>query len=200
MTYRGLITTTVSLCAASLWGLLAPAPAAAHKGLPALTPVRHDALTRALSQGTLTPATYALERARSVFQLDRVRQEFGNVELPSPHAATPILRDLAVRVRDLSPSDRAAALGLLARPTDRGDPIEHHYGANAIIVRRCDPTRPICVHWDERAADRDSPPGADGDPATVPPDVQATLDTFAGVYDLEVGAYGFLAPIPDNTS
>jgi hypothetical protein len=200
MTYRGLITTTVSLCAASLWGLLAPAPAAAHKGLPALTPVRHDALTRALSQGALTPATYALERARSLFQLDRVRQEFGNVELPSPHAATPILRDLAVRVRDLSPSDRAAALGLLARPTDRGDPLEHHYGANAIIVRRCDPTRPICVHWDERAADRDSPPGADGDPATVPPDVQATLDTFAGVYDLEVGAYGFLAPIPDNTS
>lgn len=202
MTYRGLITTTFSLCAASLCGLLAPAPAAAlpHKGLPALTPIRHDALTRALAQGRLTRATYALERARSLFQLDRVRHEFGNVERPSPHAATPILRDLAVRVRHLSPADRTAALGLLARPTDRGDPGEHHYRANAIVVRLCDATRPICVHWDERAADRDSPPGADGDRATVPPDVQATLDTFAGVYDLEVGAYGFLAPIPDNTS
>jgi hypothetical protein len=202
MTYRGVITTFSSLCAASLCALLVPAPAAAlpHKGLPALTPVHHDGLTRALARGRLTPATYALERARSLFQLDRVREEFGNVERPSPRAATPILRDLAVRVRDLAPADRAAALGLLARPTDRSDPGEHHYGVNAILARLCDAARPICVHWDERAADRDAPPGADGDPATVPPDVQATLDIFAGVYDLEVGAYGFLAPKSDATS
>ncbi len=202
MTYRGLTTTVFSLCAASLCGLWAPAPAAAlpQKRLPALTTVGHDALTRALAQGRLTQATYALERARSLFQLGRVRREFGDVERPSPRAATPILRDLAVRVRDLSPADRATALGILARPTDRSDPGEHHYKSNAIVVRLCDATRPICVHWDERAGDRDAPPGADGDPATVPPDVQATLDTFAGVYDLEVGDYGFLAPKPDNTS
>jgi hypothetical protein len=168
--------------------------------LPALTAMRHDALTRALAEGRLTQATYALQRARSLFQLGRVRQEFGEVERPSPRAATPILRDLALRVGHLSHADRATAWMILARPTDRTDPSEHHYRADAIVVRLCDATRPLCVHWDERANNRDSPPGADGDPATIPPDVQATLDTFAGVYDLEVGDYGFLAPLPDNTS
>jgi hypothetical protein len=202
MTYRGLTTTTLSLCAASLCALLASAQAAAlpQKPLPALTAVRPDALTRALTEGRLTQATYTLERARSLFQLGQVRQDFGDVERPSPRAATPILRDLALRVADLSPADRATAWSILARPTDRSDPSEHHYRADAIVVRLCDATRPLCIHWDERANNRDSPPGADGDPATIPPDVQATLDTFAGVYDLEVGDYGFLAPLPDNTS
>jgi hypothetical protein len=157
-------------------------------------------LTRALTEGRLTQATYALERARSLFQLGQVRQDFGDVERPSPRAATPILRDLALRVANLSPADRVTARRILARPTDRSDPSEHHYRSNAIITRLCDATRPLCVHWDERAGNRDSPPGADGDPTTVPADVQATLDTFAGVYDLEVGDYGFLAPLPDTTS
>jgi hypothetical protein len=202
MTYRGLTTTTLSLCAASLCALIASAHAAAlpEKRLPALTAVRHDALTRALAEGRLTQATYALERARSLFQLGLVRQEFGEVERPSARAATPILRDLALRVLQLSATDRATARSILARPTDRSDPSEHHYRADAIVARLCDATRPLCVHWDERAGNRDSPPGADGDPTTVPPDAQATLDTFAGVYDLEVGEYGFLAPLPDTTS
>ena len=59
---------------------------------------------------------------------------------------------------------------------------------------------PLCVHWDDNTADGDAPPGADNDASTIPPAVQATLDTFADVYLLEVGAYDYLAPLPDTSS
>jgi hypothetical protein len=95
--------------------VVAPSAGAARtKPLPALTPVRTDALTRALARGQLTEAQYALERARSLFRPGAVRREFGDVAKPSPHDATPILRDLAVRFRFLSPADRAVARGILA--------------------------------------------------------------------------------------
>ena len=42
----------------------------AAKPLPALSETPRDALTRALERGELTPAKYALERARALF--DRV--------------------------------------------------------------------------------------------------------------------------------
>jgi len=152
----------------------------------------------------VTEARYALERARSLFELRRVRDEFGAVARPDPHAATPILRDLAARVAGLSPADRAVANRLLARPTD-GAPGEHQYRSGSIIATLCDATRPLCIHWDEKMTHvtsngGDAPPGVDDDPATIPPDAQATLDTLAAVYDLEVGTYGYLAPLPDTAS
>jgi hypothetical protein len=183
--------------------LLAASPtatAARAKPLPALTPVRADALTRALARGQLTEAQYALQRARSLFGPAAVRREFGDVARPSPRDATPILRDLVVRFRFLSAADRAVARGILARPTDNSEPDEHHYPATAIVATACDSTLPLCFHWDENSADDDAPPGADGVGATIPADVQATMDTFADVYALEVDTYGYLSPLPDGTS
>jgi hypothetical protein len=197
----------IAACAAGLCALVAAgsAAAAARQAPPALTPAGHDALSRALAHGRLTEAEYALERARSLFDLAGARREFGDVDRPSPHSATLLLRDLVARFQALSPADRATARGILARPTTPvGDPTynptEHHYRTGAIVATACLTTHPLCFHWDERARDRDSPPGADGDTSTVPPDVQATIDTFADVYDLEVGTYGFLAPLPDTAS
>jgi hypothetical protein len=197
----------IAACAAGLCALLAagPAAAASRQPLPALTPAGHDALSRALSHGRLTEAEYALERARSLFDLVGTRREFGDVDRPSPRSATLILRDLIARFHSLSAADRTAARGILGRPTTPAtdptyDPTEHHYRPGAIVATACLATRPLCFHWDERVQDRDSPPGADGNTSTVPPDVQATIDTFAAAYDLEVGTYGFLAPLPDTTS
>ena len=193
-------------CAAGLCALLAAGSAvASRQPPPALTPAGHDALSRALAHGHLTEAEYALERAGSLFDLAGARREFGDVDRPSPHSATLLLRDLAARFESLSPADRTAARGILARPTTPAgdptyDPSEHHYRSGAIVATACLATRPLCFHWDERVRHRDSPPGADGNTSTVPPDVQATIDTFAAVYDLEVGTYGFLAPLPDTTS
>jgi hypothetical protein len=192
----------LAVCATVLCALIAVAPgaAASAKRPPALTPVAHDALTRALERGSLSEARYSLERARSLFALDRVRRQYGKVEAPSLREATAILRDLAVRVRFLSRQDRATARAILARPTDSADPYEHHYRPNAILAKACDATRPLCVHWDERANNRDSPPGADGNISTIPADVTATLSTFAQVWDLEVVTYGYQAPLSDATS
>jgi hypothetical protein len=192
---------TLALLAAGLCALVVAAPATAGpRRLPPLTPAGPDALTRALARGELSEASYALERARTLFDLRGVRREFGDVERPSPHSATPILRDLVARYRSLSSAERETAGRILGRPTNNSDPDEHQYRPNAIVATACDGTRPLCFHWDERAANDDAPPGADGNPATVPTAVQDTIDTFGDVYDLEVTAYGYLAPLPDSTS
>ena len=105
----------VLLLATCAWSAAAPA-AAAPKPRPPLTPAKHDALSRALEQGRLTESQYALERARSLFALGRVRAEFGHVARANPHAATFILRDLVARTRLLSSSERAEARAILSRP------------------------------------------------------------------------------------
>ena len=91
-----------------------------ERPLPPPVPVADDDLSAALETGELSEAEYTLERARSVFQLTRVRQEFGDVARPSANDATLILRDLAARVDDLGGSEQATAERILARP-DAGD-------------------------------------------------------------------------------
>lgn len=182
-----------TVCAPVLCALVAAAPAAAAppKALPALTPVQHDALSRALAHGKLSEAEYALERARSLFALGEVRREFGEVARPDPHAATPILRDLAARLSFLSPADRVSARGILSRPTNNRFVDEHHYTvAPGQVQGACDPEgRPLCYHWVTTTRD-----------AASPANVAATMNAFAGVYDLEVGTYAYRSPLPDDTS
>jgi hypothetical protein len=194
--------TVLAVCATVFCALVGVAPgmAASAKRPPPLTPVAHDALTRALERGSLTEARYSLQRARSLFRLGTVRREFGQVAAPSPRDATPILRDLAARLPDLSAADRASARAILSRPTDNFYRDEHHYRSSAMVATACDATRPLCVHWDERASNRDSPPGADGNGTTIPADVTASLTTFAQVWDLEVLAYGYRGPLSDASS
>jgi hypothetical protein len=157
-------------CCALLGAAVAPAAAAP----PPLTPGPPDALTRALENGRLSEARYALERARSLFAIDEVRKEFGQVAAPSPHDATPLLRDLAVRSDLLRGEDRARAQTILARPSADGF--------------TCDAGRALCFHW-----------RTSGRHATSPQDVSKTRNTFAAVWDLEVGTYGYLAPLPDSS-
>jgi hypothetical protein len=169
--------TVLAACATVVCALVAVAPsvAAPAKRAPSLTPVAHDALTRALERGQVTEAQYALERARSLFRLGAVRGEFGAVSRPGPRDATPILRDLAIRYRFLRSTDLAEATAILARPS-----------ANRIW---CDPARPLCFHWI-----------GSGPNASSPGDVAQTEATVAGVYDLEVGTYGYLPPLSDGTN
>jgi hypothetical protein len=168
--------TVLAACATVVCALVAAAPGVAGqaKRLPALTPVAHDALTRALERGELTEAQYALERARSLFSLGAVRREFGQVARPGPRLATPILRDLAARYRSLPVSQRVTARDILARPN-----------ANQT---ECDLDRPLCYHW-----------ATSGPNATSPEDVADTEATVAAVYDLEVGTYEYLPPLSDGT-
>ena len=171
--------------------LVGPAVAAA----PAAP--RGDALTRALAAGHLTAAQYALERARSLFALRQVRARYGDVARPGPHAATPILRDLARRVEGLSGRERKIAEAILARPSDRaGDRFGDGYVAGIRMYRSC--TRILCVFYVRRSAD--APPLRDANGNHVPDQVDRTRKVMTHVWRTEVGSFGYRRPKSDRSS
>jgi hypothetical protein len=184
-------------------------PASAQpRQLPALAPAANDGLKRALTQGRLTEAQYALERARSLFRLGAVRREFGDVERPGSRDATLILRDLALRVRELSGAERRQAERLLARPDDGDVPDSAGNGwttTEALLSPLCGTDvgfdANVCVHWVDTTADApppvdDVPVGGDG----YPDQVNATLSELETVWDKEIGELGYRAPQDDSDS
>ena len=178
----------LTACSAAL--LLATAmPAWAQEPghpLPPPVPVADDALTAALETGELTEAEYALERARSVFQLGRVRREFGDVEQPGPRDATLILRDLALRANDLDGSDRALAEAILARPTEGGVPgFTHAYSTASNFTCGAD----MCFHWVATTED-----------AAAPDWVATVQETWQEAWDAEIEALGYRPPRFDGAS
>ncbi len=183
------------MLAIALTGLLAAAgpAAAAPRHLPALRPAGNDGLARALRTGELTKAEYALERVRSLSQPARARQLFGDVDEAGPRDATELLRDLAARLDQLSPSQRALARRLLARPTSAHDSFRHYrYPAKHV----CD-TR-MCYWWTTKGVD--APSLHDGNRNHVPDWVDATRKVFQHVWSTEVGGYHYRAPRSDITS
>src|SRR6185295_7201645 len=175
---------------------------ASPRPLPPLAPAQHDALSRALDQGRLTESEYALERARSLFALGRVRAEFGDVARPNPRAATFILRDLLARTRFLSGVDRAQAKAILSRPdgasTFLGEPA---WDFDAIPTRFCEGGRPLCFHWDSNPSNPDAPPSADTDPPNGMPDqIERTIEVLDSVWDAETGALGYREPLGDSST
>ncbi len=168
--------------------LAAAAPAAAQEEehpLPPPAPVADDALTAALENGELTEAEYTLERARSVFQLERVRREFGDVSRSSGRDATLILRDLAARLSQLTGADRAVARAILARPTGGGVPIGHGYS----VASRFSCGADMCFHWVESTAD-----------AAAPDWVSTVQQTWEDVWEAEIEALGYREPERDGGS
>jgi hypothetical protein len=172
-----------------------PQPAPPEKPLPAVVPVADD-LTAAAARGEISEARYALERARSLVQPVRTARRYGDVAEPSPRAATLILRDLALRVDDLSPARQKEARTLLARPTDgSADPDGFGYAASATRDFHC--TTHVCVHWVDSTADA-PPPADDGD--GVPDWVETTATVFERVWREEVTDGGYRRPKSDLTS
>ncbi|MGH3052375.1 MAG: MXAN_6640 family putative metalloprotease [Gaiellaceae bacterium] len=167
------------------------------KPLPALAPAAHDALARAVERGQLSEAEYAFERARSLFRLRAVRSAYGGVAPPDPRAATHILRDLALRLGQLSPSQRAQAKRILSRPTDFTYADEHHYEV-APAPPLCGGAAPICVHW--VSSTRDAPPSTDVAGAIGPDWVETTKQVLDNVWNTEVGTFGYRAPRSDVSS
>ena len=160
-----------------------------------------DALSRRLADGRLTEAQYALERARSVFQLRRVRHAYGDVARPGRRDATLILRDLAARKRELSGPERELAEALLARPDDGDVPVGNGWTvAEAAGSPVCSalPGTGLCVHWVASSSDAPSP--TDSSPANGVPDwIDLTLATWETVWTQEIGAIGYREPLPDGT-
>jgi hypothetical protein len=173
------------------------AASAQPRQLPAFAPAANDGLKRALTQGRLTEAQYALERARSLFRLGAVRREFGDVERPGSRDATLILRDLALRLRELSGQDRREAEGLLARPDDGDIPPGLPSGwspAEAPASPSCDVN--LCIHWVATSAD--APPSTDSNMDGIPDHVDKTLAVFQAVWAHEIDVLGYRKPLNDG--
>jgi hypothetical protein len=174
---------------------------APERPLPTLASAADDALSRALAEGRLSEAQYALERARSLFQLPRVRREFGDVERPARRDATLLLRDLAARKRELAGPEREVAEALLARPDDGVVPIGTGWNGvpEAAASPACSllPGIDLCVHWVDTGPDAPSP--ADVSPANGVPDwVDLTLATWENAWAQEIAAIGYRTPLPDG--
>jgi hypothetical protein len=188
-----------------LFLLAAAAPAWAQeeeRPLAPPVPVADDALTAALETGELTEAEYSLERARSLFQLGRVRHEFGDVARAPAHDATLILRDLAARVDDLDGAEEAVAERILARPDSGGVPIKGS-GWDGIPEADASPkcAENICVHWVDDPSSPDAPPALDDDDNGIPNWVELTVvPTWRNVWIQEIDAIGYRAPLSDASS
>ncbi|MGH3056866.1 MAG: MXAN_6640 family putative metalloprotease, partial [Gaiellaceae bacterium] len=171
-----------------------------ERPLPTLAAGADDALFRALAEGRLSEVQYALERARSLFQLARVRREFGDVERPARRDATLFLRDLAARKRELTGPERQLAEALLARPDDQDVPIGNGWTVTEAAgspVCSALPGTGVCVHWVDSTSDAPSPD--DVSPANSVPDwVDLTLATWENAWAQEIAAIGYRAPLPDG--
>lgn len=183
-----------------LAALAGTASAQQARALPALAPVPDDALSEALEDGELTEAEYVLERARSLFQLEAVQHEYGQVTRPEGRDATLVLRDLALRKAQLGPAERRAAERLLARPDDQDVPIGNGWRPGAPSAVACGAE--ACLHWVTDGSDADAPDvDDDDDPANGIPDwIDLTLLTFEDVWLQEVGTIGYRAPLSDVDS
>jgi hypothetical protein len=168
------------------------------KPAPAPVDLGRDALVRALERGRLDEATYALERARSLFDLAGVRARYGaDVRRPDPRAATLVLRDLVVRLADLGPAERDEARAILARPTDgAADPEGDGY---AVPEEPPVCSRNGCIHY--VASTADAPDLSDTDPANGIPDyVEAASAVLEEVWTEQVTELGYRRPKSDLTS
>ena len=179
-----------------LWSTADATQGRAGKKRPALAePARPDALSRALDADRISPARYALERARSLFALDDVRARFGRVTAPDPHAATMLMRDLALRLDELPPTQRTVADRILARPTD-GFPADLDGYSVPEAPKLC--SDHVCVHY--VASTPDAPPPADLDTSGVRDYVEATSDVMEEVWTREVVNMHYRAPKSDQFS
>ena len=161
-----------------------PAMKSSFKKLPSLMPVKHDALTQALDEGRISEAKYALARAMSVNKLAAVRQQFGKVARPDPHAATILLRDLALRARSLSGSDLAAAKALLARP-NQGGPDDGYLEYNTAEATPVDSPN-FRIHYVSSGTHQASP--------AYVTQISATMEE---VFTKEITTFGWDAPPSD---
>lgn len=188
---------------------LTAAPAGAAPGrdgwgrpLPSVAQVANDSLHAALQHGRISESQYALARATSLFHLRRVRREYGQVARPDPHAATMLLRDLALRLRSLDGSEARQARALLARPDDTSDPTFNQFGLDTYSdgkVTECSTTRDYCLHWADPADSEHAPGPTDADANGKPDFVDDAIATMDEVWD-SMADLGFRPPKPDGNS
>jgi hypothetical protein len=157
-----------------------------------------DALTRALRSERLSPAKYALGRARSLFHLSSVRDQYGDVDRPDPRDTTMILRDLALAYRYLSDTDRERAGMILARPSQgSADPSGDGWQNGLQDNVACSTN--FCFHWVTQSSD--AVVLGDGNANGFPDYIDAAASVFENVRSVvHSPPLSFRVPKSDQTS
>lgn len=194
-----LLATAVAPAAAETRAARPVKQARTHRVLPPLSFLPKDALTKALRRGEITSATYALERVKALFDSAEVSARYGHVVRSSKLEPTLLMRDLALRLEQLSPSERRSARRILARPDDRSpDPFGADY-RSAPSKNRCSTKVRLCFHWATKG--RHAPRRKDIKPDNGVPDwVDTTRRQFERVWRGEVGRLGYRGPKSDLKS
>jgi hypothetical protein len=172
-----------------------PVPAR-EKTLPdPVAPAIPDALSRALARGQISEGRYVLERAVSLFDPAQLRSRFGNVSRPDPRSATLVLRDLALRLDQLSAGELEDARRILARPTDGDVPLGHAYTVGEETPFCATHT---CIHY--VGSTDDAPPLQDVSGGPAPDHVEMVSSVMEDVWAAEVDTLGYRVPKSDVTS
>jgi len=110
-----------------------------------------------------------------------------------------LLRDLAVRMNRLSPSERRTARRVFARPTDGSNPFPAADYGDAKAKHKCSGSIPLCFFW--ATSGRHAPNSKDQNPKNKVPDwVDTTIREFRVVWKREIGTFGYRPPKRDKRS
>ncbi|MEA2309477.1 MAG: hypothetical protein QOI65_1763 [Thermoleophilaceae bacterium] len=143
-------------------------------------------------------ATRHDEAVSVLHQVKAVRDGHG---VKSGFELTPLLRELAQRLPDLSPRDRRAARRMMLRPTiGQSQP-----GEDAYAVPEA-PKSPFCgvhfcIHWVaiNTTNQKDAPPSADSDHDGIPNYVETMAGVFEHVHQVENVDMAWREPVSDGT-
>ncbi len=207
---RSRLAATISALALGL-PLAAGAVGASASSATATPRLGTDAvISRAALPVTATATRWTLGRRAAQAALERAQRSLGAHRSAAASATggdaasqrgdlTLTLRDLHAGLRYLSPEDRVAARGVLARPTQgANDPNGSGYRTASQNDCAVSPTpgSHVCVYWVSTTSD--APPLADGDGDGVPNRVETTRDVLNSVWDRIVSQGGYRKPLPDG--
>jgi Big-like domain-containing protein len=137
----------------------------------------------------------ASSRQEARAALEEAKALFDGRGVDTGKELTPVLKDLAIRLRSLPEKQQSEARALLSRPTQgQAQGGEEEYSVKeAAESPYC--TAHFCVHWVETT--EDAPPLDDG--AGVPDYVQTMSQTFENVFAVENVQMGWREPTADGT-
>jgi hypothetical protein len=152
----------------------------------------------------MAPAMLALQQAERLFDGVPGNHRVSGDGPGGARDATLVLRDLAVRVDQLSGPQKRRAQAILARPSEGvNDPDLHGYTVPE--KTSCPPTQHVCMHWVSSTAD--APAATDANKDGIPDWVKTNADVFENVWrrivsdgDPRTRDLGYRAPKSDSSS
>ena len=137
----------------------------------------------------------ASSRPEALRTLDEAKRLLDGRGVETGKELTPVLKELAIRLKALPAGEEREARMILTRPTQG----QAQAGEEAYTVAEAAPvcSAHFCIHYVTSTAD--APPAADADANGVPDYIQTMSNTFENVFAVENIQMGWREPTPDGT-